>query len=125
VAVAKPPYREWRLEEFPGIVEGEHFFDIGGQTFLAARANYSGDDPKIRANPKVFDGRRSYTTIYRWTEARRLTPWAVVDSMGDCSYPFLVETPTEVLCAYYSQHQDRVCKVYLAGFDKREFLAGR
>jgi hypothetical protein len=56
---------------------------------------------------------------------RRLEPWAVVDSMGDCSYPFLVQTPTEVLCAYYSQHQDKVCNCYLAGFDKAEFLKGK
>src|SRR5262249_7704346 len=41
-----------------------------------------------------------------------------------CSYPFLVETPTEVLCAYYSQHEDKVCKCFLAGFDKAEFLQG-
>jgi hypothetical protein len=45
-----------------------------------------------------------------------------MDSMGDCSYPFLVETPDEVLCAYYSQHEDEVCKVFLCGYDKAEFL---
>ena len=60
--------------------------------------------------------------IYKFTRDRRLVPWAVMDSMGDCSYPHLVETPTEILCAYYSQHEDKVCKVYLSAFDKREFL---
>jgi hypothetical protein len=124
VAVAKPPYTEWQLQDRPGIVEGEHFFDIAGQTFVAARANYTGDNPAVKANAKVFDGRRSHAIIYRWTNDRRLEPWAVVDSMGDCSYPFLVETPTEVLCAYYSQHEDGVCKVFLAGFDKKEFVDG-
>jgi hypothetical protein len=79
----------------------------------------------VKANPKVFDGRRAFCMIHRFTKERRLKPWAVVDSMGDCSYPFLVETPTEVLCAYYSQHEDRVCKCYLCGFDKVEFLKGK
>jgi hypothetical protein len=122
VAVAESPYKEWRYQDHPGIVEGEHFFEIGGQIFLASRANYQGDNPAVKANPKIFDGRRSYTTIHLWTKDRRLRPWAVVDSMGDCSYPFLVESPTEILCAYYSQHEDRVCKCFLAAFDKKEFL---
>jgi hypothetical protein len=125
VAVAKPPYTEWQIEDRPGIVEGEHFFEIGGHTFVGSRANYTGDNPAVKANPKIFDGRRSYCTIYRFSKERRLEQWAVVDSMGDCSYPFLVETPTEVLCAYYSQHEDRVCKCYLCGFDKNAFLKQR
>lgn len=53
-----------------------------------------------------------------FTADRQLKPWAVVDS----SYPFLVETPTEILCAYYSQHEDGVCKPFVCGFDKCEFL---
>jgi hypothetical protein len=122
VAVAKPPYQQWELSERPVIAEGHWFFTIGGRTFLASRANYTGDDPKIKATPDIFDGRRSYAMIYRWTKDRQLQPWAVLDSMGDCSYPRLVETPTEVLCAYYSQHEDRVCKPYLCAFDKAEFL---
>lgn len=125
LAVSRPPYKDWQItENLPNIVEGEHFFEVAGQTFLGSRANYTGDNPDIRGNPKIFDGRKSYTTIYRFQD-RKLEPWAVVDSMGDCSYPFLVETPTEVLCAYYSQHEDRVCKVFLAGFDKAAFLKGR
>ena len=124
VAVAKPPYREWEITDRPGIVEGEHFFDIGGRTFLGSRAIYSGDDPDVKATPRIFDGRKSYSMIYTFTRDRRLEPWAVMDSMGDCSYPSLVETPTEILCAYYSQHQDKVCKLYLCGFDKEEFLRG-
>ncbi len=125
IAVAKPPYKEWQLTDRPGIIEGEHFFDIGGQTFLTARFNYAGDNPDVKANPRIFDGRRSYSTIYRFTKDRKLEPWAVMDSMGDCSYPFLVETPTEVLCAWYSQHEDKVCKVFLCGFDKKEFVKGK
>ena len=121
VAVAKPPYREWEITERPGIVEGEHFFEIGGQTFLASRAG-AGVDPKMEDGPRIFEGRPSYAMIYKFTRDRRLVPWAVMDSMGDCSYPHLVETPTEILCAYYSQHEDKVCKVYLSAFDKREFL---
>ena len=64
-------------------------------------------------NPKVFDDRRSYSTIYRWTKDRQLVEWAVMDSMGDYSYPHLIETLSEVLCAYYSQHENGLCKAYL------------
>lgn len=124
IATAKPPYKEWKHEDRPGIVEGEHFFECGGQTFLGARTNYAGDNPDVKANPRIFDGRRSYTIIYRFSKDRTLIPHAVVDSMGDCSYPFMVETPTEILCAYYSQHEDKVCKAFLCGFDKKEFLKG-
>ncbi|MGE0608085.1 MAG: sialidase family protein [Pirellulales bacterium] len=123
VAVARPPYTDWDITDREGIAEGEHYFELGGQTFLATRSNYSGDNPEVLANPKVFDGRRSYAAIYRFTADRQFQPWAVVDSLGDCSYPFLIETADEILCAYYSQHEDGVCKVFLAGFDKRQFLA--
>lgn len=125
VAVAKPPYQKWELTEHPGILEGEHFFEVGGQMFLTSRANYAGDHAEVKANPPLFDKRLSYSMVYKVNKDRSLTPWAVMDSMGDCSYPHLVETPTEVLCAYYSQHQDKVCKVYLCGYDKKEFLKGK
>lgn len=122
VAAAKPPYTEWKIEDHPGIIEGEHFFDIAGQIFLGSRANYAGTDAAVLESPHVFDKRRSYCQIYRYMPDRTLKPWAVVDSLGDCSYPFLVETPTEILCAYYSQHEDNVCKCFLCAFDKQEFL---
>lgn len=125
VASAKPPYKEWAIEDRPGIIEGEHFFDIGGQSFLGTRANYNGDNAELKAIKDPYDGRRSYCVIHRFTKDRKLEPWAIVDSMGDCSYPFLVETPTEVLCAYYSQHQDGVCKCFLAAFDKAAFLMAK
>lgn len=125
VAVGKPPYKKWDITERPVIMEGEHFFDIGGQTFVGSRALYLGDDPRIKANEFLFNkGRRGFSIVYKWTLDRQLKPWAVMDSMGDCSYPQLVETPTEILCAYYSQHEDKVCKPYLCAFDKAEFLAG-
>jgi len=70
-------------------------------------------------------GKGFFSIIYRYDRAARdLEPWAVMDSMGDCSYPHLVETPTEVLCAYYSQHEDGMCKAFLCGYDKKAFLAG-
>lgn len=122
VAVAKPPYTEWSISERPVIAEGEHFFQIGGQVFLGSRALYGGKNPQVLANPKIFDGRKAYSTIYRFTKDRQLVEWAVMDSMGDCSYPFLVETPTEVLCAYYSQHENKVSKAFLCAFDKEKFL---
>lgn len=122
VAVAKPPYVEWEITERPVIAEGEHFFEITGQTFLASRASYRGNDERVKQSPDVFDKRKSYSTIYRWTPKRELVEWAVMDSLGDCSYPHLVETPDEILCGYYSQHENGVCKAYLCGFDKDAFL---
>ncbi len=122
VAVAKPPYRDWQIFGRPVIAEGEHFYEIGGQTFLASRASYRGKDERVLNAPQVFDKRRSYSTIYRWTQDRQLVEWAVMDSLGDCSYPHLIETPTEVLCAYYSQHENGLCKTFLCGYDKAAFL---
>lgn len=124
VAVAKPPYTAWDITERPIIAEGEHFYEIGGQTFLASRANYRGDDERVLNSPHVFDKRRSYATIYKWTQDRQPVEWAVMDSMADCSYPHLVETPDEILCGYYSQHENGLCKAYLCGFEKDRFLAG-
>jgi len=121
VAVAKPPYTNWEMSERPLIAEGEHFYEIGGKTYLASRASYRGNDPRVLANPKVFDDRKSYSTIYRWND-RQLVEMAVMDSMGDCSYPHLIETPDEVLCGYYSQHENGLCKAYLCAFDKQAFL---
>jgi len=126
VAVGKPPYKQWDVTERPVIAEGEHFFEIGGKTFVGSRALYQGDDPRVKDAPFLFNrGRRAFSIIYRWTHDRQLKPWAVMDSMGDCSYPMLVETPTEILCGYYSQHEDKVCKPYLCAFDKAAFLGDR
>ena len=122
VAVGRPPYQEWEMTERPMIAEGEHFFEIGGQTFLGSRASYRGSDPRVLESKPVFDNRKSYSTIYRWTKDRQLVEWAIMDSLGDCSYPHLMETPTEVLCAYYSQHENSLCKAFLCAYDKAEFL---
>jgi hypothetical protein len=53
-----------------------------------------------------------------------LVPWAVLDSMGDNSYPRAVVTDDQVLITYYSQHENRLDKTFLAAFDKSTFLAG-
>jgi hypothetical protein len=115
VATARPPYQEWDVSNRRYDLGGQHFFEIGGKTFVPSRGFYRDEGT----------GRRlAFSMIYRFTEERQLQPWAVMDSMGDCSYPFLVETPTEILCAYYSQHEDAVSKTFLSGFDKKEFLRG-
>ncbi len=122
IAVARPPYHDWEITERPVIAEGEHFFEIGGQTFVGSRASYRGKDERVLTAPDVFDKRKSYSTIYRWTQDRQLVEWAVMDSMGDCSYPHLIETPDEILCLYYSQHENGMCKAYLCSYDKPAFL---
>jgi hypothetical protein len=126
LAVAKPPYTQWEVSTLPEVAEGHSFFEAGGQVFLGSRAYYRDDIPEIRANKSLryvsADG-VAYTVIHRFTKDRKLVAWAVVDSMGDCSYPRFVETPTEILVAYYSEHEDNICKPYLAAFDKRRFLA--
>lgn len=124
LCTAKAPYKEWVLKVQKPIVEGEHFFEIDGQTFMASRAIYTGDNKEVKSNPNLLSwlNDRCYAVVYRFTPERTLVPWAVMDSDGDCSYPHLVETPDEILCCYYSQHNDKVCKVYLCGFDKKAFL---
>ena len=124
VAVAKPPYQNWETKALPQETGGHHFYEIGGQTFVPTRAVYNGTDTNILAMQKEFGNRPYYSAIFKFTKDRELAPWAVMDSMGDCSYPQLVETKNEILCAYYSQHEDKICKVFLCGYDKREFLAG-
>jgi len=124
IATGKPPYTNWDISSRPSIAEGEHFFEIGGKTFVPSRAVYRGKDPQILKNEILWDRRRALTVVYHFTAGRQLVPWAVMDSMDDCSYPWLVETPTEVLCAYYSQHEDKSCKVFLCAYDKEAFLRG-
>lgn len=124
IATAKPPYVEWTTTALPQEVGGHHFYEIGGQTFVATRAVYRGDNAELKANPKIYGSPAYYSAVYKFTADHQLVPWAVMDSMGDCSYPHLVETRNEVLCAYYSQHEDGVCKVFLCAYDKKEFLKG-
>ena len=62
--------------------------------------------------------------IYHMTPERKFIPWAKMDSMGDCSYPCLLETSEGILCVYYSQHEDKVSKIFLCLYDKEEFVAG-
>ena len=124
VAVANRPYREWALTDRSRFIEGHHFFEIGGMTFLPSRAAYRGDDPRILSNPNLYGARRPYSVIYRFGEDRQIKPWAIMDSMGDCSYASLLETRDEILCVYYSQHEDKVSKIFLCAYDKQKFLAG-
>ena len=70
----------------------------------------------------ISDRQADKLIIYRFRKDHKLQPWAVMDSMGDCSYPHLVETPTEILCAYYSQHENGLCKAYLCAYEKEAFL---
>ncbi len=121
IATAKPPYKQWDISERPFIAEGQHFHKIDGKVFLAGRRIYV---PQTRADKNMFTGTECYSTIDLFTKDRQIQPWAVMDSTGDCSYPQVVETPTEILCAYYSQHEDGVCKVFLCAYDKAEFLRG-
>ncbi len=58
------------------------------------------------------------------TDDRKFVPCAIMDSMGDCSYAYLLETKNEILCVYYSQHEDRVSKIFLCGYDRDAFLKG-
>jgi len=126
LGIAKPPYTEWGEGNQPQVAEGHSFFECGGQTFMGSRAYVRGEIPAEIKESKtlryVTSDSVAYTVIHKFTKDRKLVPWAVVDSMGDCSYPRIVETPTEVLVAYYSEHEDNICKPYLAAFDKREFL---
>jgi hypothetical protein len=123
-AVAAAPYTSWQLSELPDMVVGHSWFSLGGRTFLATRANHvpDSDGPIAGSQP---DGPRPYIAIHRLMKGGEWRLWAVVDSQGECSHPRLVETPTEVLCAYTSQHEDGVAKPFLAGFDRIEFLRRR
>ncbi|MFN0195831.1 MAG: hypothetical protein ACKVT0_03755 [Planctomycetaceae bacterium] len=126
LAVARPPYTEWSLHPRPEVAEGHRFFVADGQVFMGSRAYYRDEIPEIKANPSLRyaseDG-VAYTVIHRFTADRKFRAWAVVDSMGDCSYPRILETPTEILVGYYSEHEDNICKPYLAAFDKEQFLS--
>ena len=125
VAVARPPYKKWTITDHPKFIEGEHFFEIGGKTFLPSRAAYKGDNSAVLANRKLYGSRRPYSVIYHFTKDRRIEPWATMDSMGDCSYPHLLEMASEILCVYYSQHEDKVSKIFLCAYDKQKFLQDR
>ena len=132
-AVAKPPYQQWDVTTQKLDLGGEHFYEIGGKTFVGTRAAYTRGfnqpkgwtpDPEVKLAARKLGTRTDFAIIHRFDENRILQPWAIMDSMGDCSYPHLVETPTEILCAYYSQHEDGISKAFLCAFDKQAFLAG-
>lgn len=125
VAVGRPPYRKWDISTRPMIAEGHRFFQFGNKLFMPSRAIYEGQDKRVLSNPVVFDKSKPYSVIYRVTDDREFQPWAIMDSMGDCSYPYLLETKDgDILCAYYSQHEDNVSKIFLCAYDKTEFLKG-
>lgn len=127
LATSQAPYTEWNSVQGDFSLEGQHFFEVDGQLFLGSRAFLDPDlatDQLILDNAILGQNRLPYTMIYRVEDDNSLTPWAVLDSLGDNSYPRVVVTGDEVLIAYYSQHQDGVDKVYLAAFDKDVFLAG-
>ncbi len=118
-------YTDWTSTQTATHLSGEHFFEIGGETFVTSRAYLDPNlsTPQLLADSQSLgDPSLTYTMIYKFTDNYQLIPWAVVDSMGDSGYPFLVETPDSVLVAYYSQHEDSVSKVFLASFDKDAFL---
>jgi hypothetical protein len=121
------PYDEWTSVQSNATLEGHRFFEVDGQLFLGARAFL--DPWQVPAqlmldNLDLGQTWLPYTMIYKVADDMTLTPWAVLDSLGDNAYPRVVVTDDEVLVTYYSQHQDRVDKVYLAAFDKDAFLAG-
>ena len=124
VAVGQPPYTEWEITSRPMLAEGEHFYEIAGKTYMTSRAAYKGNDKRVLSNPKIYGSRRAYSMIYHMTPKREFVPWATMDSMGDSSYPCLLETKEGILCVYYSQHEDDVSKIFLCLYDKPEFLAG-
>jgi len=124
VAVGKPPYTDWSISSRPMIAEGQHFYDFGGKTFMTSRAVYQGKDERVLKNPHLYGSRRAYSLIYHMTPKREFVPWAIMDSMGDSSYACLLETREGVLCAYYSQHEDKVSKIFLSLYDRDQFLAG-
>ena len=124
VAVGKPPYTDWKISSRPMIAEGQKFYDIGGRTFMTSRAAYQGKDERVLKNPRLYGSRRAYSLIYHMTPNREFVPWAVMDSMGDSSYACLLETKAGILCAYYSQHEDKVSKIFLCLYDRAKFLAG-
>jgi hypothetical protein len=122
---AAAPYTDWTWSDGAVVLEGHHFFEVDGQLFVGSRAYLPGNliTPEIALQNQVFlQSGAPYTQIYRVEDNLSLTPWAVLDSTGDNSYPVIVATDDEVLIAYYSQHEDLVDKVYLAAFDKDVFL---
>ena len=88
--------------------------------FDEARAYYE----RVLKNPHLYGSRRAYSLIYHMTPKREFVPWAIMDSMGDSSYACLLETREGILCAYYSQHEDKVSKIFLSLYDREQFLAG-
>ena len=122
------PYTDWDSVQNDISLEGHHFFEVDGQLFLGSRAFLDpglATEQLILENAELGQSRLPYTMLYKVETDSSLTPWAVLHSLGDNSYPSVVVTDDEVLVAYYSQHQDGVDKVYLAAFDKDAFLAGQ
>jgi hypothetical protein len=120
-----PPYDHWISTPGNVELEGHQFFDVDGQLFIGSRAYLPAElvnAQNYADNLALGQTRQPYTAIYRVEDDFSLTLWAVLDSLGDNSYPRIVATDDEVLVAYYSQHEDGVDKVFLSAFDKDVFL---
>jgi hypothetical protein len=123
-ASAPPPYTKWQVSELPEVAQDHVFQSVGDRAFLASRALMRRDEALAKEIPAT-DEAWPYIVIYRLTNTPELRPWATVPSMGICGQPRLLETPTQILCAYSSQHEDGVVKPYLAAFDKTHFVRKR
>ena len=89
--VSRPPYTDWDVKPLD--------FQVGGPDFI------------ILENGTVVAGGRDYTDgihrTYLWkgTPDGNFTPWRVLPSGGDNSYPGFMVVKDEIWVVYYSSHE--------------------
>lgn len=101
LGTAKPPYKQWNWRDLGEYIGGPALVKLNNEQALIAGRQWKGNGPK--------------TAIWRLDlETAQLSLALLLPSAGDNSYPGLVKRGDDLFVSYYSSHQDRKSKIYLA-----------
>jgi hypothetical protein len=99
---SRPPYTDWQWNDLGTHVGGPNFIQLPNGTWLAAGRIFN-DAKTPRTKLALLD-----------IEKRSITPILELPSGGDCSYPGLVWHDGHLWMSYYSSHEGKQARIYLA-----------
>jgi len=99
VAVAEPPYTDWRRSEVKNVVQGPAMCKLGGHILVGGRTYHPPYSDMIEIAPQM-------SLLELDTNEMQTKTIMHLPSWGDCSYPgFVVLSDDEVAVSYYSSHE--------------------
>ncbi len=99
IGSAAAPYREWKWNPLPNVVQGQNFIELPDGSLIAASRGL-GKTPG------------AHTVLYKMTPTS-LEPVLELPSGGDCSYPGLLWHENHLWVSYYSSHEGKA-SIYIA-----------